>query len=141
MSVESFIDTNVLIYAACGAFDYPDKHQRAWDIITDGTYAVSGQVLAEFYVNVQKDKFGQVPLSQSEAAGWIDRLSLLPVVPVDHLIVQQAVAYSKRYVISYWDAALVAAAEAINAPTLYTEDLNHGQKYGSVTIINPFKAN
>jgi predicted nucleic acid-binding protein len=43
--------------------------------------------------------------------------------------------------ISYWDAALVAAAEVIGAPILYTEDLNHGQKYGSVTVINPFKAN
>jgi predicted nucleic acid-binding protein len=35
---------------------------------------------------------------------------------------------------------LIAAAEAGGCQTLYTEDLNDGQKYGSVTVINPFKA-
>jgi predicted nucleic acid-binding protein len=141
MSVESFVDTNILLYAACGAADFPVKHEGAWKIIAEGAYALSAQVLAEFYVNAQKSKNGQIPLSQNEAAGWIEQLSLLPVVPIDHLVVQQAVGYSKRYMISYWDAALVAAAEVVNAPILYTEDLNHGQKYGSVTVINPFKAN
>ncbi len=140
MSVESFVDTNVLLYAASGALRYPDKHQRAWDVIGRGNYAISGQVLAEFYVNATKAKKNQQkPLEPREAAGWIDRLSLLPVVPIDHLVVQQAVNYSQRYMISYWDAALVAAAEVIDASILYTEDLNHGQKYGSVTVINPFK--
>jgi predicted nucleic acid-binding protein len=141
MSVESFVDTNILLYAACGAADFPVKHEGAWKIIAEGTYALSGQVLAEFYVNAQKNKNSQVPLSQLEAVGWIDRLSLLPVVPIDHLVVQQAINYSQRFMISYWDAAVVAAAEVIGAPILYTEDLNHGQKYGSVTVINPFKAN
>ncbi|MDP8997671.1 MAG: PIN domain-containing protein [Pseudomonadota bacterium] len=141
MSVESFVDTNILLYAASGALRYPDKHQKAWDIIRNGNYAISGQVLAEFYVNATKAKRDdQKTLDSQEAASWIDRLSLLPVVPIDHLVVQQAVSYSQRFMISYWDAALVAAAEVISAPILYTEDLNHGQKYGSVTVINPFKA-
>ena len=141
MSAESFVDTNILIYAASGAFDEPAKYRRAWEIIDNGTYAISGQVLAEFFVNVRKDKNGQIPLSHAEAAGWVDKLSLLTVVPIDHLIVQQAVAHAQRYQISYWDAALIAAAEAISIPTLYTEDLSHGQKYGTVTVINPFKVN
>ena len=45
---------------------------------------------------------------------------------------------SERYKLSYWDGAIVAAAEALGAPVLYTEDLNHGQVYGTVTAINPF---
>ena len=32
----------------------------------------------------------------------------------------------------------VAAAEALGARTLFTEDLNHGQVYGSVRVVNPF---
>ena len=139
MSVEAFVDTNILLYAASGAVDDPRKHGLSWDIIGDGNYAISGQVLAEFYVNSQKKKAMQIPLSQQAAADWIDRLCLVPVVPVDHVIVQNAIRHSNRYQISYWDAALIAAAEAINAPTFYTEDLNHGQKYGSVTVINPFR--
>lgn len=142
MSVESFVDTNILIYAACGAVDDPVKHARAWEIIRDANYAISGQVMAEFYVNATKkdERKKFVPLEQEQAIAWVDTLSLQPVVPIDQLIVQEAVGLSQRYQISYWDAALIAAAEAINAKTLYTEDLNHGQTYGSVKVINPFKA-
>jgi predicted nucleic acid-binding protein len=142
MSVDGFVDTNILIYAACGAVDDPVKYTRAWEIIGDGNYAISGQVMAEFYVNVTKkdERKKFIPLEPEQAIAWVDQLASQPVVPVDHMIVQEAVGLSQRYRISYWDAALIAAAEAINAKTLYTEDLNHGQKYGSVTVINPFKA-
>ena len=45
---------------------------------------------------------------------------------------------SRRFRIRYWDGAIVAAAEALGAATLYTEDLNNGQLYGSVRAVNPF---
>ncbi len=142
MSVDAFVDTNVLLYAAAGALRYPAKNKQAWDIINTGNYAISGQVLAEFYVNATKAKKDKpAPMEVHEASMWVENLSTVPVVPVDHFVVQQAVAYSQRYMISYWDAALIAAAEVINAPILYTEDLNHGQKYGSVTVANPFRIN
>jgi predicted nucleic acid-binding protein len=141
MSVEAFTDTNILLYAAAGAFDAPRKHASAWAILKQGRYAISGQVRAEFYLNVQKYKATQVPLKQQEAAEWIERLCPEPVVPVDHVLVQQAIGLSNRYKISYWDAALVAAAETVKAEKLYSEDLNHGQTYGSVKVINPFKVN
>jgi predicted nucleic acid-binding protein len=44
-----------------------------------------------------------------------------------------------RYQTSYWDGAIVAAAERLAIPILYTEDLNHGQLYGSVRVIDPFR--
>jgi predicted nucleic acid-binding protein len=40
--------------------------------------------------------------------------------------------------ISYWDAAIIAAARQMGCQTLYTEDLNPGQIYDGVTVINPF---
>ena len=141
MSVEAFVDTNVLIYAASGAAEYPEKHQRAWDLIGNGNYAISAQVLAEFYVNAVKETKDRKPMPVSEAAIWVENLSVVPVIPIDHHIVQLGIAYSRRFQISYWDAALIAASERMNIPTLYTEDLQHGQKYGSVTAINPFKVN
>jgi predicted nucleic acid-binding protein len=143
MSDKAFVDTNVLIYAACGAVDEPEKWARAWDIIQDGEYVVSGQVMAEFYVNsIKRDERKKFePLELHEANKWIDDLAAVAVVPVDEIIVQHAVQYSQRFKISYWDAALIAAAEKFGSKTLYTEDLNHGQTYGSVTVINPFKAN
>jgi predicted nucleic acid-binding protein len=53
--------------------------------------------------------------------------------------VANGIAYSRRYQISYWDGAILAAAERLNAPILYTEDLNHDQTYGSVRVVNPFR--
>jgi predicted nucleic acid-binding protein len=49
-----------------------------------------------------------------------------------------AVDIQQRHHISYWDAAIIAAAEELGAPTVYTEDLNHGQKFASITVVNPF---
>ena len=36
------------------------------------------------------------------------------------------------------DAAIFAAAEALGTHTVYSEDLNDGQRYGAVRVVNPF---
>jgi predicted nucleic acid-binding protein len=53
-------------------------------------------------------------------------------------LVEAAIGLSTRYQISYWDGAIIAAAERLGAKLLYTEDLNHNQIYGTVTARNPF---
>lgn len=45
---------------------------------------------------------------------------------------------AEEFMISNWDAAIVAAAKVAGAKTLYSEDLNHGQAYEGVTVHNPF---
>ena len=62
-----------------------------------------------------------------------------PCQAIDHRLVRIAIESSARYAISYWDAAILAAAEALGAHTVYSEDLNHGQKYGPVRVVNPFR--
>jgi predicted nucleic acid-binding protein len=57
---------------------------------------------------------------------------------IDPSLIKTAIATSQRFRIAYWDAAIIAAAERLGAETLFTEDLNHGQSYGSVRVINPF---
>ncbi len=139
MSVEAFIDTNVLIYAAAGRVDDPEKYAVAWMLLDEGKFGLSGQVLAEFYVNAIKKP--KIPLKETEAARWVDKLSTVPVVEVDANLVREAIRHSLRYQIKYWDAALIAAAERLDAPILYTEDLNHHQLYGTVRVVNPFRPN
>ena len=136
MKSEFFIDTNVLIYAATGRHEYPRHWEIAHGILAAGGNGLSGQVLAEFYV-IATRKLG---LPVPEAFEWIRRLALMPVVEVGSDIVVEGIALSQRYKISYWDAALVAAAGRLGAGTLYTEDLNHGQLYGAVRAVNPFLA-
>jgi predicted nucleic acid-binding protein len=135
MKNECFLDTNVLIYAASTKIDDPRKFTIARDLISRTQFCLSGQVLSEFISNLAK-KFS---MPAGELAMWLDHLSEFAILPVDLDLVKGALAMSHRYQISYWDGAIIAAADRLGAPVLYTEDLNHGQSYGSVKVINPFK--
>ena len=57
----------------------------------------------------------------------------------DHALVRRGMALSRRNKINYFDAALIAAAEILGAETFYSEDLNDGQFFGSVKVVNPFQ--
>lgn len=132
---EVFLDTNILIYAALGSVDEPAKYERALELLTT-RFGTSGQVLAEFYVNAQRR--GSRPLTSEEAQEWVSRLSKKPFQPVDYRVVRKGIDNARRYQISYWDGAIIAAAERLGAKVLYSEDLSHGQTYGSVRVENPF---
>lgn len=136
MTVTRFIDTNVLVYAAAGKRDHKNKFAIATGLIGEGPFAVSTQVLAEFYTNVTRK--GLLPMSRLEALDWVERFAEQVCVPVDVTLVRNGIRLSERYRLSYWDGAIIAATEAVGAPNLYTEDLNDGQLYGSVRVVNPF---
>lgn len=93
--------------------------------------------MAEFYSTVLKKGY----LDTSRAASWLETLSLMPVVNVTASLVLEGAVLARRYKIAYWDAALIAACKRCDAETLYTEDLNHGQLYEGVRVINPFRDN
>jgi predicted nucleic acid-binding protein len=131
-----FLDSNVLIYAATGRFAAPAKYEIGQTLIA-GNFGVSGQVLAEFYTNVIKK--GRIPLTKEEALLWVRALSRKPLVVVDAALVQAGIERSMRYQISYWDGAIIAAAERLGVRTVLSEDLSHGQTYGTVTVLNPFR--
>jgi predicted nucleic acid-binding protein len=136
---DCLIDTNVLLYAALRADSDPDKWTQARKIVAEENYSTSGQVLAEFYTNATNPKKFKRPLTPEQAATWVAVLSAKPCADVDSAVMMRGIELSIRYVTSYWDGAILAATEAIGAPVLYSEDLNHGQYYGSVRVINPFK--
>jgi predicted nucleic acid-binding protein len=60
------------------------------------------------------------------------------VQPITRELIVEAVALRRRYQVSHWDATILAAARAQGCHTLYTEDLNHGQDYEGVRVVNPF---
>ena len=139
MIVEAFLDTNVLIYAAAGGQAEAQKRELAFACVEAANFGTSGQVLAEFYTNVTRKPAR--PLSRLEALDWIERIAEFPVVPITSELVRLAVGLSARFQISYWDAAILAAAEELGAPIVYSEGLNNGQTYGSVKVVNPFRPN
>jgi predicted nucleic acid-binding protein len=136
MPVECFLDTNVLVYAAAGRGAEEAKRQRALALIENEDFGLSAQVLQEFFVTVVRKI--KLPLSAERALEWIEQLGVFPCLPIDTNLVKIAIEKGERHRISYWDAAIIAAAEALGAKTLYTEDLGHERRYGSVTAVDPF---
>jgi predicted nucleic acid-binding protein len=139
MTVSCFLDTNVILYAVSPRGGEVTKYLKAFEILEGARFVTSAQVLQEFFVNATR-KIPK-PLSIFEATVWIEKLALRPVVSITQGLVASAISTSTRYQTSYWDGAIIAAAEQAGAPILYSEDLNHGQLYGSVRVVNPFKAN
>lgn len=135
MTVDCFLDTNVLVYPVSGAPSEADKKARAREIIARRQFGISGQVLQEFFVTVTR-KITQ-PLSIESAIEVIDDL---PCVHVDPQLVRDGALQAARHQISYWDGAIIAAAERLGAAILYSEDLNDEQTYGSVRVVNPFRS-
>lgn len=135
MTVPYFLDTNILIYAA--SKDDARKRKIASSLIEAGEFGVSAQVLGEFYNTATLKMRERMTPDQAEA--WIDLLLLQQCVALTADLVKSGVRVARRHCISYWDGAIVAAAEFLGAPVLYTEDLNHGQVYGAVTAIDPFR--
>jgi len=98
---------------------------------------LSTQVLGEFY-NVVTSKRRTDPLSREEAAQWIAKWMQLQVESVTPGHVNLALEIGHRFQVSYYDALILAAARLAACSVVYSEDLNEGQDYGGVKVINPF---
>jgi predicted nucleic acid-binding protein len=105
-------------------------------LIVGARFGTSVQILQEFYYNVTR-KIAR-PLSPAHALAWIERLEKLPLVETDRSLVKAGILLSQRFRISHWDGAVLAAAQRLGAAVMYSEDLNNGQSYGTVRVINPF---
>ena len=138
MIAEAFFDTNILVYAAAGAGDDQPKRRKALQLIDSVDFATSAQVLQEFYVTVVHKI--EVPLSPVQALDWIEQLEVFPCLSLDPGLVKVAAEISQRHRISYWDGAIIAAAQALGTGLVYSEDLGHGHRYAGVEVRNPFVA-
>ena len=136
MTVACFLDTSILIYAASRSPDETRKKKIAVDLIRNAEFGLSAQVLQEFYVVATRK--AEVPLKPAAALEWIEQLEVFPCAQTSPALVKLGAVMSERYGISYWDGAILAAAESLGAPVVYTEDLNHEQSYGAVRVLNPF---
>ena len=136
MNAECFLDTNVLVYAAAGRKGEERKRRRALDLIESTQWGLSAQVLQEFYVTVVRK--AATPMTAAAALEWVRQFRAFPCVSIDADLVEMAAAHSVRYGMSYWDGAIVAAAEMLGARVLFSEDLNDGQRMGAVLVRNPF---
>ncbi len=137
MTEPVFVDTNVWVYAVDAAD--PAKRERALEVVDPARgreLVISSQVLTEFYAVVTRKLV--VPLAPHDAEAMVAQLSILPVVAVDASLVAAAIAGSREWQISVWDALIIRAAEVAGCRRVLTEDLSHGRTYGPVVVEDPF---
>ena len=62
-----------------------------------------------------------------------------PVQDVTLTVSRAGVALSQRFRLSYWDGAILAAAQACGCDAVYSEDLSDQQDYEGLRVISPFR--
>jgi predicted nucleic acid-binding protein len=137
--VPSFVDTNILVYAEDR--DAKRKHEVARQLVlglwNDRQGVLSIQVLQEFYVTVTRKL--KKPLRATEALDVVREYLTWTVIENTGDLLVEAAELHQRSQLSFWDALVVQAAIQAGCDRLYSEDLNAGQRFGSVVIVNPFK--
>jgi predicted nucleic acid-binding protein len=100
-------------------------------------FALSAQVLQEFIANaLRKPRLG---ISEGNIDATLQMASLVRVQSVTRELVLSAVLLRRRFKLSQWDATILAAALELGCDAVYSEDMNDGQDYGGVRVVNPFK--
>ncbi len=133
---KTFIDTNIVVYA--NDKRDPVKQKTAVNLIAtlmdSGGGVISTQVLQEYAVTALQ-KLHQRP---DAAIRTIAILEQLEVIQQNPEMIRKAVELKTLYQISFWDACIVSNAAAAGCSTIISENLNTGQFYSGVAVINPF---
>jgi predicted nucleic acid-binding protein len=133
-----FVDSNVLVYVVDR--DEASKRAVAARLVAEHAFAVrlvtSTQVLQEtFHVLTRKKR-----IPAADALEFVATFARRRVVPSNAEFVRRALSLSIAARLSVWDALIVQAALDGGCTTLYSEDLQHGRRFGALEVVNPFIA-
>ena len=133
-----FFDTNMLVY--CMDAGDPVRQSRAIERFAraceQDTVVLSAQVLQEFYAITTRKL--QPALSPAEAQAQVERLASFEIVGSSAASVLEATRLAQRHQLPWWDALILEAALRAQADVLVTKDGQHGQRFGKLTLENPF---
>ena len=139
MNDRTFFDTNIFVYS----FDRSDaaKSRKSAELIRAGLTSrkgvVSYQVVQEFF-NVALRRFSH-PMTIPEAEQYLNTV-FLPLLGVHSspALYSEALNIQGKNRLSWYDSLIVAAAIHAECDHLFTEDLQHGRRFGDLQIVNPF---
>jgi len=137
MSVEAVLDSNILLYAASKDPRDGAKAEVALRLLETVSFGVPLQVAQEFFHNARVK--ARLAIEPECCDKMIDALLKRPLLVTDTDLFKAARHLCRRYRIGYWDASVLAACKRLGAGVLYSEDLAHGQDYGGVRVVNPFR--
>lgn len=134
-----FVDTNVLVYAHDASAG--KKHHIAKNLLLDLWESQKGclsiQVLQEFYVTITKKV--AAPVIPKTATVIITDLKQWKVHIPDVACILEAIDIQQQNDLSFWDSMIVCSASRLKCDLIWSEDLNAGQVYQTVKVVNPFK--
>jgi len=139
MSGRFFLDTNIFVYSFDPAS--PRKAAESRSLIRKAIETrggiVSFQVVQEFF-NVALRRFAK-PMNSMEAEQYL-ATTFGPLLSVHSspALYAEALRIGAKSHLAWYDALIVASAIEGQCDVLYSEDFQHGQQLGSVTISNPF---
>lgn len=138
MSVNCFVDTNILVYSRDSS--EPEKQIKAKQWLTElwkqESGRISTQAMNEYYVTVtQKLKPG---LSKEQARSDLRALAVWQPLEVSTKLIESAWEVQDQYGYSWWDNLIIASALFLDCQYLISEDMQHEQSIGDLRIINPF---
>ena len=132
-----FVDTNILLYAVSTIPEEAEKKRLANNLLDTEELALSAQVLQEFYSQSTRPS-RPAALTHGQALEFMQMLGEFHVEPVPRELVYLALTIRERFGVSYWDAAILAAAQIAACDVVYSEDFSHTQDYDGIHVENPF---
>ncbi len=137
MSVRSFFDTNILVYADDKAA--PAKQRRSIDLIAEHRRARSGvvslQILQEYFVTVTR----KLHVESSIARRKVELLAEFYVAVPDVSDILAAIDLHRLHSLSFWDALVIRSAKQSGCTVLFSEDMQHTRDIDGLQIVNPFR--
>ena len=139
MNVKSFLDTNIIVYAFSQSS--PEKARIAQRLIADGAAdkqtMISYQVVQEF-INGALRGF-RLAIVKSDLESFV-LAALFPMMAISSSpsLVIEALRLHSQNQLSWYDSRIVAAALQGGCRVLYSEDLQHGRRFGDLVVQNPF---
>src|SRR5271169_4443356 len=137
MNDRFFLDTNIFVYS----FDRASasKARRATQLIHQAVATrkgtVSYQVVQEFFT-VALRRFAH-PMTVAEAEQYLATVFRpLLAVQSSQALYSEALHLRDKHRMSWYDSLIVAAAMEGDCHVLYSEDLQHGQRFGNLQIEN-----
>ena len=134
-----FFDTNIVVY--CFDTLEPRKQTRAKDLLAHALNSelgvVSYQVIQEFCNVASKAKRLQLP--QERILAYVN-LVLQPMNQIGSSpqLIESALKLRSEHSFSFYDSLIIASATQARCQVLYSEDMQHMQRVGSLQIVNPF---
>ena len=138
MSAPRFLDTNILLYSISRAREEIEKRVIAEVLLDSGDNALSVQVLQEFYIQATRPTRADA-LPHDVAAGLVRTWLRFRVQEITLPVMLGALEIKAAHRLSYWDAAIVAAARALGCREILSEDMAHGREMDGVVVVNPFR--